>query len=264
MQYKLVAVDMDGTLLNSDGIITRKTQDAIKSLVDKGIIFTISTGRPIQGIDRYNEELKLDVPFITYNGAMIVSSVSKEVLFEQGLGEEDARNILKLGKKYGTTVIVWSRNKLYANMLNDRVHDYKLLSKVEPILIEDEEALIKDGITKILWYDDVIKINEFEKILIDQVDESVSFCTSKPTFLEFFDHRVSKAIALEKVGKYYNVKQEEMIAIGDGFNDLSMLEYAGVGVAMANATQAVKDKCNYVTLSNNEDGIVSVIENFFE
>lgn len=262
MQYKLIAVDIDGTLLNSKGIITEKTRSSIQRAVEKGVIFSICTGRAIQGVEGFNSLLNLDAPFITYNGAMIVMGKSKEILFEQSLSPEAARSILSIGKEVGTTIIVWSNNKLYAYELNDRVLDYKGISTVEPIIIENEEELIQSGITKILWYDEPEKLDHYQNILKDRLGDSVNYCTSKPIFLEFFDRKVSKAVAMEKIGEHFHIRREEMIAIGDGFNDLSMIEYAGLGVAMGNAPEAIKAKARYVTLSNDEDGIAHALDKF--
>lgn len=177
---------------------------------------------------------------------------------------DDARNILSWGKKFNTTMIIWSKNKLYVNELNERVNDYKQLSKVEAIKIEDEEEIIQNGITKILWYDEVEKINYFQSVLNNKLGEGVTYCTSKPIFLEFFDKRVSKAVAMEKIGEYLGIKRDEMIAIGDGFNDLSMIEYAGLGVAMENAPDEIKAIANYVTLSNDNDGVGYVLDEFIK
>jgi len=262
MRYKLVAVDIDGTLLNSQGIITDKTRSSIQKAVDKGIVFSICTGRPIQGVERFNSLLDLDSPYITYNGAMIVMGRSKEILYEQGLSAEAARSIMSWGKKFQTTIMVWSNNQLYASELNARAHDYKKLSGVEPLLIDDEKTLIHNGVTKILWYDDIDKIDLYQGLLKNALFDNVNYYTSKPTFLEFVDKRVSKANAMEKLGTHFGISSEEMIAIGDGFNDLSMIEYAGMGVAMGNAPQAIRDKANFVTLTNDEDGIAYALEKF--
>ena len=262
MEYKLIAADMDGTLLNQCGEITPRTQEAIRKAVAKGVIFSVSTGRPIQGVGIYQHILNLKAPFITYNGAMIVASDTHEILFRQELEKEDARKILKAGRDYNTTMCVWSGNKLYGNVLNDRIHDYKKLSRVEPELIEDEEALLEQGITKILWYDEADSILRWQDELAIKDFTSTAFCTSKPVFLEFFHSQVSKALALEKIGEMYHISREEMIAVGDGFNDLSMIEYAGLGVAMGNAPEEIKKKAAYVTSSNEEDGIACVIEKF--
>jgi len=251
---------MDGTLLNSKDIITKKTQNAINAIVKKGIVFTISTGRPIQGVMSYNNILKLDAPFITYNGAMIIQSRTKEVLFKQDLNFMDAQKIFEFGQKLKTTVIVWSNNQLYVNKMNERTQRYQQLSMVKPIVIKDFDSLAHGGVTKIIWYDDIEKIQKFESIVAKENIDGVNFCTSKPIFLEFFNKHVSKAVALKKIGDLLRIRKEETIAIGDGFNDLSMLEYAGLSVSMGNAPQIIKEKCHYVTQSNDNDGVATFLE----
>ncbi len=262
MAYKLLALDMDGTLLNSNGEIGVKTLDAIHKAQDQNVVVTLSTGRPLQGVDKYNGLLQIEAPAILYNGAMIVHTKTREILFEQKLNTEDARKIIELGEKYHTTMCIWSRNDLYVNVLNERVDAYKRLSDVEPILIEDYEGLLAQGITKILWNDEIDRIDEFQEILAKETFQEVSFCTSKPIFLELFSSKVSKAIAMKKVGEITGIQPSEMIAIGDGANDLSMIEYVGLGVAMGNAPDLVKEKADLVTLSNDCDGIAEVILNY--
>lgn len=262
MKYRLIACDMDGTLLNSRGIITERTISSIQKAVKKGVLFTVSTGRPIQGVEQYNKILDLDAPFITYNGAMIVMGKSKQVLYEQSLCAEDAMRILNWAKQFTPTVMVWSNNRLYASELNERAEKYKSLSGVEPILIEDEEAVVKNGATKILWYDEAENIAEYQPILRDNLGGSINLYTSQPYFLEFVDIRVSKARALERLGQYYNISPSEMIAIGDGLNDLDMIEYAGLGVAMGNAHDLVKGRADFITKSCDEDGVAYVIDKF--
>lgn len=263
MAYKLIAADMDGTLLNDNGIITPRTIEAIKKAVAKDVIFTISTGRPIQGVDKYNYILNLKAPIITYNGAMIVHSDTHEVLFSKNLLYNDAIKILKIGNEIGITMIVWANNKLYCNVINEKVDDYKKLSDVEPILINDYNVLAQSGITKILWYEQTNVIADMQKKLGKVSFEKVTYCTSKPTFLEFFNSEVSKAEAMKTIGTIYGIKQEEMLAIGDGYNDLPMIKFAKLGVAMKNAPDEVKQQADYITEhSNNCDAIAEIIEKF--
>lgn len=263
MKYKLVAADMDGTLLDSRGEITPATVDAIRELAEKDVVFIVSTGRPIQGVEKYKELLGLTGPVITYNGAMIVNVEDNKILFEQGLLREDARKIWELGQKYNTTMCIWAGNQLYGNRLDEKIHDYKKLSGVEPILAEDIEELLDIGITKILWYDEVERIEAFLTSLSPELFCEVSYCTSKPTFLEFFSKKVSKAVAMEKIGELLGITREEMVAIGDGLNDLSMIQYAGLGVAMGNAANEVKENAQIITDTNDEEGVKKVLEKFF-
>lgn len=262
MKYKLIAVDMDGTLLNSSKQITDKTADTVRRAIEQGVIFTLSTGRPIRGVEKYRQQLDLKFPIITYNGAMVVQGDTNEVVYSVNLEENDAVKIWQLGNSYGTTMCVWSNNTLYCNVLNERSYDYSKLTGIEPQLLTDISEILSCGVTKILWYDDVDVISKWQREIQPEYFDSVTFCTSQPIFLEFFNSKVSKAVAMEKIGEMYGVSSDEMIAIGDGFNDLSMIDYAGLGVAMANAPDEVKSHADYVTLSNDEDGVSHVIEKF--
>ena len=262
MAYKLMAVDIDGTLLNNNGQLTENNKNAIRQWVDKGLIFTIASGRPIQGVEKLNEILNLDVPFIPYNGAMVVLGKSKKVLYEQKLSRNDSRDIIRLGEKYNVTIIIWNDNRVYVPELNERVNNYKMAIGVEPVVIDNMEQLIENGVTKIIWYDEVEKIEQYQKEIGRYLGDNINFHPSRPYFMEFVDKNASKAIAMEKLGQYYGIKQSEMIAVGDGFNDLSMIEYAGLGVAMANSPDEIKEKADYITLSNEEDGVAHVIHKF--
>jgi Cof subfamily protein (haloacid dehalogenase superfamily) len=142
------------------------------------------------------------------------------------------------------------------------VKDYKRISNVEPVIIGDADEIIKKGITKIIWYDEPEKLKKYQNEIEKYLSDGVNYHTSRPMFLEFVDRDASKAIAMEKLGEHFGIKQSEMIAIGDGFNDLSMIEYAGLGVAMANSEEEVKEKADYITLSNDEDGVAHVIYEF--
>jgi hypothetical protein len=262
MAYKLMAVDIDGTLINSQGILTEKTRNAIAAGIESGLIFTISTGRPLQGVEYFNNLFNPDLPFITYNGAMVIMGKSKEILYEQKLSPEDGDRIIDLGKTFDTTVIVWADNKLFVSELSERVLMYKEISGVGPIVVNDLHELTKAGVTKILWYDEIDKVEKLQSEVGRYLSGNVNFHTSRPNFLEFVDKKASKAIAMERLGEHFGIKRSEMIAVGDGYNDLSMIEYAGLGVAMGNSKDAIKQKADFVTLSNDEDGVAYVINRF--
>lgn len=264
MNYKFAAADMDGTLLNDSNEITSHTVDVIRRAVSGGLIFSICTGRPYQGVERYQKQLDISGPVITYNGAMILDSATGAVLYRQELEPEDVRKILEAGIRYNTTMCIWSDNKLYGNQLNDRIFEYSQATKVTPLLLPSIEQLLRQGVTKILWYDDTEKIHRIEKEMSETSPfHNVTFCTSKPFYLEFFNSNVSKAAAIDRIGQLYDFSSSETIAIGDGFNDLSMISHAALGVAMANAPDGVKKCADYVTgRTNNQDGVAEILEKF--
>jgi len=260
MKYKLLAVDVDGTLLNTRREITMHTKQRIQKAIGEGIVFTICSGRPVQGVKIITDMLEVDIPVITYNGAMVIAG--GKVIFSCTMREEDVLQIERLGREWGTAIVIWADNELYVNEINERTLKYAQLSGVKPQVYSDVKKLISIGVSKVLWYDEIERINEFERRLDGLLSPSVNYHTSQPIYLEFVDKKVSKAVALEKMGEYYGIRREEMIAIGDGFNDLPMLEYAGLGVAMGNAPEEVKNAADYVTLSNDEDGVAKVIDLF--
>ncbi len=262
MKYKLMAVDIDGTLLNEKSELTENTKKTILKAVEKGLIFTIATGRPIQGIEVLNKELNLDTPFITYNGAIVVLGKSKEVIYQKNLSRRDSMDVVHLAKKHNLTYMIWKDGNLFVPEFNELVDKYKSISSVQPILIDNLDTLLENGVTKILWYDSAEKIAEYHSQIGQCLSASVNFHPSRPYFMEFVDVKASKAVALEQIGVHYGIKQSEMIAVGDGYNDLSMIEYAGLGVAMANSPDGVKQRADYITLSNEEDGVAHVIDKF--
>lgn len=259
--YRLMAVDMDGTLLNDQKEITPGNLAAIRAARQKGLLFTLCTGRSLKSIQPYARQLELTEPIILYNGAMLCRPGSDQVLYHQPLSFCDALEILRLGEKYGTTLCIWSNNQLYGNVFNQRLLRYKTLSGVEPLLMADPHLLAQQGITKILWYDDKEKLRRIQEDLAGFPFSSVTFCTSSPEYLEFFNSRTSKGAAMKRLGELYHISPQEMIAVGDGFNDLSMLTQAGLGIAMKNAQEGVKAAAKAVTSrTNNEDGIAEILK----
>lgn len=262
MKYKMIAVDMDGTLLDGSKNITPRTVAAVRRAGECGVSVCLSTGRPLCGVQKYLRQLELKTPVITCNGAVIANAATGEEIFRQCLEKEDARAVWGYGQLFDTTMCVWVGDRLYANKINNQTDEYKTLSGVEPELIADFEEIVQAGISKILWYDTPERIASFREQLDAEMNSGVSYVTSNPAFLEFFDSRVSKAKAMEFIGGCLGIPREQMIAVGDGENDLSMLGYAGLSVAMANASEKVRSLCDHVTASNNDDGVALVIERF--
>lgn len=261
MKYKLIAVDVDGTLLDSKKNLSEYSINIIRAAVAKGVVFCISSGRPIYAADKFTKLLGLeDMPFILYNGAVVVTGPEHKRVFEQGLSSEDALWLIKKGCEIGSTVIVWSADKLYVNEFNERTENYRILSMIDPVLIPSPEELAAQGVTKMIWYDDLSRMPMLRETIDNSpISEHINYFTSNPLFMELVDKKCSKALALEKLSASLGIKREEIIAIGDGYNDLPMIEYAGLGIAMANAAEEIRNAADAVTLSNDEDGVAAAI-----
>ena len=264
MPYKLIALDMDGTVLGSDKKLSPGVLTAMQQAIDSGIIVTISTGRPIVAMRNYREILELvDTPIITYNGAKVIDPRDQRVLYQENLDQRAAKEIFLRGEAFGTVQCVWSNDRLYLSKHNEKTQQYVGLSKIEASLVTDiDEILAQGSVTKILWIDDAPTIARYQEELAGTLPEAVTSCTSSPRFLEFFSSKVSKGLALQFLGEHHDIAQAEIIAVGDADNDISMLEYAGLGVAMGNATDAIKAGADFVTLTNDEGGVAHVIEKF--
>lgn len=262
MKYKMLAVDMDGTLLTHKKIITKRNFEALKKAQEKGVLTVVSTGRAVAGVDIYDEIVALENPVILCNGAEIVKFPEGNLLFKQAFERNVAEKVISEGTKRNTTLCIWSNGKLYANVYNDNVRTYEGYSRGRAEILSDMAPVLDAGITKIVWYDEPKNIPVYMKEMKSLLGDTSSCVQTAPEFLEFFDPKVSKATAVEYIASGYGISNDEIICIGDGYNDVEMISLAGLGVAMGNAPDDVKEQADFVTDTNANDGVALVIEKF--
>jgi len=262
MQYKLIALDMDGTVLDSNKKIGARTLSAIHRAVECGVKVIISTGRSYQGVRGYNEILKLETPMISYHGGMVLQPTDETILYQRTLREEDALAIMRLGLEFGVSQVIWSNERLYTFADSPHIREYAENMGISFTIAEAKmaETFAKQGVSKIIWSDEPEQVARYIQELPSLLDGDMAYCTSCSHFLEFTDKHVSKGKALAFLSEYFQIAPEEMIAVGDGMNDKAMLKYAGLGVAMGNASDVVKGFADVVTRTNDEDGVADVIE----
>ena len=264
MQYKLLVSDMDGTLLNSQHIISKKTSDIINMAMQKGLYFTIATGRSVIGMKHACDPNILwpNAPIVSFNGAKITDHKDETVLYEKFLERQTAVEVLAFCRKLGAAAVVWSEGKLYMSEKNERTMLYCEKSGLEAILLSDENDLPNQTISKIICQDSPEKIEHYITQLQGKLKGNVTFCTSDKDYLEFFHSDASKGAAARFIAERLNILPSEIIAVGDQRNDIPMLKFAGMGIAMGNALDEVKAVADYVTFSNDEYGLAHVIEKF--
>lgn len=260
--YKLLAFDMDGTLLTNKNTILPDTLNVLQQASLQGIATTITTGRSLQGIEEYLRLLPLSVPVITCNGAMVIS-LDGEILFEKNLEPEDALKILNHPRGPETRLIFWCENKLYIDKETESTKSYAKLSNAAYTVYDNPVPFAQKGITKILWIDEPDVHTRYKKHFSQAGFSNVTYCVSKPEFLEFFHKDVSKGTALEFLCHYLNIPASQTIAFGDGDNDVPLLTTAGLGIAMENASQLAKEAADFVTASNEDNGIGTALRKFF-
>jgi Cof subfamily protein (haloacid dehalogenase superfamily) len=263
--YKMIAVDIDGTLLNSKSELTDVTRDAMAKAMAKGTVVVISSGRPTFGMDKMLKDIGINenVPLIVYNGAKVVMSESNHVIYEQKLAAEYIADLEALAKTRGINMIIWAYDKLYMHDLNEDTIAYQGILNAPYELVGSFKEVTSTGATKAIWIENNIEcIISFQREMQERFKGEVNCETSRPYLLEFFDKNASKAIGMQKIGECYGIAQSEMIAVGDADNDISMIEYAGVGVVMGNGKDSVKAFADFIAPTNDEDGLAFVIDKF--
>jgi len=259
---KLIASDIDGTLLSSDKKLLDSTREAIKWAKEIGICFVLSTGRSVVAIKELINELGLTGPMITYNGALVVDAQSDKVIYKAGLSAEAARKIIDFGLSIDTTMCIWSNNIFYSNKNNERTDMYQNFSTMPPTVLTDFEPIINQGIEKVLYFDVTENIPKLREQVHALKLDGVRTVRSQPMFLENINENASKSNALSKIAEYLGICREEIMALGDGENDKDMLEYAGIGVAMKNGDPLAKAAADYITGSNDDGGFAAAIYKF--
>ncbi|MCL2107469.1 MAG: Cof-type HAD-IIB family hydrolase [Oscillospiraceae bacterium] len=259
MKYKLLAADMDGTLLNGDYAMTRRTREALRAAMDAGVLFVPSTGRPMLGMEWLNALFPEDLPYIVFNGALVLTGKSRGVLYSRPLDAAYAHEIFEMGLRLDIPMIIWEGDRLFTNRDCEATREYRTITGAQLHVI----GALDHSVTKMLWLLTPEEALRYQEEMRARYRERLNWHTSRPYMLEVVAAEASKGRALAEIGAAYGIEAGEMIAVGDGHNDISMLEYAGLGVAMGNAPEAVKRVCQHTTLSNDEDGVAAVIEKYF-
>ncbi|GKX30300.1 haloacid dehalogenase [Vallitalea longa] len=264
MRYKMLVLDMDDTLLGDDLLISADNVKALEEANKKDIIITICSGRASNSILKIIK--KLDIAndndyYISYNGAVINDLKGKNIFYEP-VPTDIIHNLIDIGREYGVDIQLYNRDGVIVEQVTPRTKAYRGLSNIPITVVEDLKDYDKS--IKILFnYDDIEHLEKMQKHIIDLYDDKVNVFFSKPTYLEVLNKNANKGVALEYLSKYLHINREEIIAIGDSFNDKYMIEYAGMGVAICNARKEIKEIANYVTkCNNNESGVAEVINKF--
>ena len=229
--YRAIALDLDGTLTNHEKVVTPKTREALLQASAKGAVIILASGRPTYGIEPVAECLELNKQggyILSYNGGNIVNAKTGEKLFSQFLPDDVIPELYAYAEENG----------------------HALLEALEP------------HPTKLLMTGDPSDMLKAEEELVEKLGDRMDIFRSAPFFLELVPKGIDKAKSLSRLLTKINLTPADMIAFGDGYNDLSMLKLAGMGVAMENAAPEVRAEADYVTLSNEEDGVAAALEHF--
>ncbi|MFT9497194.1 Cof-type HAD-IIB family hydrolase [Anaerosolibacter sp.] len=271
MDYKLIVSDMDGTLLNSVGKISDETERVLKDLMTQGVHVAVATGRIFTSARVYAKYLGITTPIIACNGAIVRNLSDGTTIYENHISREDCIKILNICKKHNLYFHFYTNDIFYTESLEYSSIKYsewnKTLKEEEQIdirVVEDPYEVVYNSDEE--FYKFVIM--DDNKELLEQVRgelETISTLECSKSWhnnLEIMNRGVSKGVAVERLAKSLGVKPEEVICFGDNENDISMLQFAGLGVAMGNAEDHVKASAKYVTDSNDHDGVANALKKF--
>lgn len=284
--FKLVAIDLDGTMLNQYGIVTQKTKNSIKKAQENGIEIMIASGRPIDSVKTISKEIGSENYFISGNGSIIYDIKKDEIIYENVLKKQKALEIIKICEENSIFYNVYTEKEIIAKNLQynvlyyhkenltkseeDKTHvnivediyDYieKTDSKVLKVMICDKHQTIFNAIMrKLKEVDDieVLEVSHMSRKIIRQGTEEIPI---EYFYTEISAKNVDKWTALEFLKEKLQISSDEIVAIGDNVNDKKMIEKSGYGIAMGQSAPQIKEIADYVTDSNVDDGVANALD----
>ena len=288
--YKLVAIDLDGTMLNQYGIITEKTKKAISKAQEKGVEVMIASGRAITSVKRFSKEINSNKYFISGNGAITYDIKNNKILYENILSKTKALKIIKICEENSIYYNVYTENGIIAKNLSyntlyyykdnltkpdenrthinivENVYDYfeQREEKILKIMICDEHKTVFNSIVRKLK-----ELSEIEVLEVSHMSRKIIKQGTDEIALEYFYTEVSakdvdKWNALEEIIGLMNISKEEVVTIGDNANDLKMITNAGLGVAMGESAPYVKQSADIIAPTHDEDGVAIILNKIFD
>lgn len=264
MKYRLIAMDLDGTLNNDEKKITPRTRDALMAAQAAGIRLALASARPSPGLYKERDALRMQEHrgvLMSYNGGRIVDAATGETLFETSMPMEAAREVLRALEKLPVTPILDDGKQFYVTDRKGYKVDYECRNNG---MICDEVANLADFLhfapVKILMSVDPAAIAGVQAQIAQLLPADLAVVQTAAFYLEVIPRAINKGQGILDICRALDMQPEEVVAFGDAENDIPMLRAAGVGVAMGNADPAVKAAADMVTLSNNEDGIAFALE----
>jgi Cof subfamily protein (haloacid dehalogenase superfamily) len=260
--YRLLALDLDGTLLNPrpQKIITARTRLALQRAVEAGVRIVITTGQSLVVLQQICGDLPIEGPQIIENGALIADVKTGQLYHEKLLPARYVLSVLAALKQDGFHRAYHTRHQVYADYDTPRVRQW-YTPPVPPVIeIEDVASLYPEPCIKVVGIGEESRLRVRRQELMEAFAGQMYVVQSAFDLLEFLHPEISKENGLRTIAWDLGIDPTEIVAVGDGHNDIGMLQFAGLGVAMGNAHDEVKRAADYVTLSNAEDGVALVIE----
>lgn len=260
----MVVLDMDDTLLNDDHQISPKNKQAIAQAQQKGVYVVLASGRPTPAMINYALDLGLDKfgsYILAYNGGQIIDMKSQKVTFEQNVDVKDVHLLADKCKLNKVDIITYFNNQIVSENTSEYIEIERMITGMDLLIVPNFKEYVIEPVTKCLLLSEPSHLAQVTPILQGLLPH-LNITTSKPFFLEVTKKGIDKAASLAKLGQLLNIQAKEMIAIGNASNDLSMIEYAGLGIWVDNVQPDIRDKAKVIVASNNNDGVAEAIQKY--
>lgn len=266
MQYKVLALDLDGTLTNSEKIITPRTAQALREAARQGVRIVLASGRPTAGIRPLAEELELDKTggyILSYNGGKVIECATNQVLVQHAFPSELIPTVCTFARYWNVVPLTYDQTGIVTEVPDHiYVKEEARINKLPVRAVPDLPAEVSYPINKLLLVGDPVDMPHVEELMQQEFAGKLSIYRSAPFFIETMPLGVEKAASLELLLRALGLFPRDLMACGDGWNDLPMIKFAGLGVAMGNAVAPVKAAAGYVTADNDHDGVGLAVEKF--
>jgi len=250
---------MDGTLLNRDGAIPPATVSAIKQAMAQGIQVTLATGRMFRSAASCARLLGITIPIISYQGSMVADPFSGDILQHFPMPIPVVKEAIDLARQASVHLNVYIDDELYVEEVTDGLKRYAQRNGVEPHLVPDLVSCLTKDPTKLMVWGEPAELDKIYPILKDNLSSRCLITRSYPTLCEVGHGDTGKGNALKFLTDLLEVEQRETVAVGDGFNDIDMIEWAGLGVVIDTAPDEVKAMADWVVKISPEDGLAELV-----
>lgn len=270
-RFRLIALDVDGTILDSDGVLRPRVKRMIDRAQRAGIAVTLATGRRYRATAALAMELDIRAPLVLNNGALVCDREAREILYHRPLATRTARAAVRISRARGTAPVVYRHaldgpDMYYEALTADPWFVSWLKKPGVCARVDDLGGVLSPGPEKMVVFERLAVLDGVEQDWRAQLPGSFRIYRSLDMdgqgALELLHGKCSKASGIRRVAAYLGIPRSQVLAIGDGENDIEMLAYAGLGVAMDNAPPAVKRAAEVVAASNDEDGVAQVLERY--
>lgn len=253
---------MDDTLLTDDHKISEENKEMLFKAQEKGVYVILASGRPTPAMTAYAKELKMDNSYmISYNGAVITDLKEDKVIFEQTLTQEQIHELYEYSIKSKTHIITYLDGKVVSETNSEYIDIELNITGLLHNKVLDFKTAVNSSAVKCILLEEPSYLKEVEKDLKLAMPH-LSVSMSKPFFLEVAQNGIDKAASIKILAEKLGIHQSEIIAVGNAGNDLTMIEYAGLGVWVDNVTPELRDRANVIVASNNDHGVAEVVRRF--